>query len=51
MSDHKLSKKELNKERDKVALDEKYERKREGREERAEKTREEQAAQKLGLDE
>ena len=50
MSDHKLSKKELDQERDKVALEEKYDRKREGREERAEKTRAEQEAQKQGMD-
>ena len=50
MSDHKLSKKQLNKERDKVALEEKYDRKRVGREEREEKTRAEQEAQKQGKD-
>ena len=50
MSDHKLSKKELNKERHKVELEEKYDRQREGREERKEKTRAEQEAQKSGLD-
>ena len=51
MSDHKLSKKQLDKIRDKVALEEKYDSKRAGREERAEKTREEQDAQELGMDE
>ena len=51
MSDHKLSRKQLDKERHKVELEEEYNRKRAGREERAENTRTEQEAQKLGMDE